>query len=84
MKPIRCKIIIEKIKLRPELKIMSLPWPIMLATIKVINMTAIEGEKGLRIFVTLGDNIFNERPIPTGNSTTFRVLKNRPHASTSR
>ena len=67
---------------KPEFKIVSFPCPIILATINVINNTAIEGEKSLIKFVAFGNKIFKKIPRKIGINTTLIVLKKSPQAST--
>ena len=82
--PIRCKQIKAKINSIPEFKIISFPWPTILATIRHINRTAVGGAKGIILLAALGKYLLTNTPKATGNKTTFRVLKNRPSAGISR
>ena len=74
---------IENNSERPEDKIISFPSPIILATINVIKITANDGPTFTNFLVLSGKVLFNIIPVITGIKTTFKVLKNKPIASTS-
>ena len=74
---------IENKSERPEDKIISFPSPIILATINVIKITANDGPTFTNFLVLSGKVLFNIIPVITGIKTTFKVLKNKPIASTS-
>ena len=53
-KPRKCNNIRASINWNPEERIISLPCPIILATIKMTNVTAAGGAKGIILFVIAG------------------------------
>ena len=65
---------IENIKEAPESRIISLLSPIILATIRVIRITATEGEKNFILWVYRGNRALRKIPVTTGIKTTFKVL----------